>query len=50
VESVLKQGLATPGPVMIDIKIEPEEGVYPMVRPGAALSEMALVNKSSQIR
>jgi acetolactate synthase-1/2/3 large subunit len=50
VESVLKEGLATPGPVMIDIKIEPEEGVYPMVRPGAALSEMALVNKSSQIR
>jgi acetolactate synthase-1/2/3 large subunit len=50
VEGVLRQGLATPGPVMIDIKIEPEEGVYPMVRPGAALSEMALVNKSSQIR
>jgi acetolactate synthase-1/2/3 large subunit len=50
VESVLKEGLATPGPVMIDIQIEPEEGVYPMVRPGAALSEMALVNKSSQIR
>jgi acetolactate synthase-1/2/3 large subunit len=50
VESILKQGLATPGPVIIDIKIEPEEGVYPMVRPGAALSEMALVNKSSQIR
>ncbi|MDP2267542.1 MAG: thiamine pyrophosphate-dependent enzyme, partial [Deltaproteobacteria bacterium] len=50
VEGVLRQGLATPGPVMIDIQIEPEEGVYPMVRPGAALSEMALVNKGSQIR
>jgi acetolactate synthase-1/2/3 large subunit len=50
VESVLKEGLATPGPVMIDILVEPEEGVYPMVKPGAALSEMALMNKSSQIR
>ena len=50
VESVLKEALATPGPVMIDILVEPEEGVYPMVKPGAALSEMALMNKSSQIR
>jgi acetolactate synthase-1/2/3 large subunit len=50
VESVLKKGLATPGPVIIDIKIEPEEGVYPMVRPGSPLSEMSLINKSSQIR
>ncbi|MCX5831042.1 MAG: biosynthetic-type acetolactate synthase large subunit [Deltaproteobacteria bacterium] len=50
VESVLKEGLATSGPVMIDILVEPEEGVYPMVKPGAALSEMALMNKSSQIR
>ena len=50
VESVLKEGLATPGPVLIDIRVEPEEGVYPMVKPGAALSDMALMNKSSQIR
>ena len=50
VESVLKEGLATSGPVLIDIRVEPEEGVYPMVKPGAALSDMALMNKSSQIR
>jgi acetolactate synthase I/II/III large subunit len=42
VESVLKEGLATPGPVMMDFHIDPEEGVYPMVKPGQPLSEMAL--------
>jgi len=47
VESVLKEGLATPGTVMIDIRIEPEEGVYPMVKPGFPLTEMSLVNKTS---
>ncbi|MCX5854473.1 MAG: biosynthetic-type acetolactate synthase large subunit [Deltaproteobacteria bacterium] len=42
VESVLRQGLDTPGVVVMDFHIEPEEGVYPMVRPGAALTEMIL--------
>jgi acetolactate synthase I/II/III large subunit len=45
VEKVLKEGLSTPGPVLMDFKVEPEEGVYPMVRPGAPLSEMALSAK-----
>jgi len=47
VESVLKEGLAAPGPVMIDIRVEPEEGVYPMVKPGFPLTEMSLVNKTA---
>jgi len=42
VESILRQGLDTPGVVVMDFHIEPEEGVYPMVRPGAALTEMIL--------
>ena len=42
VESTLRQGLNTPGVVVMDFHIEPEEGVYPMVRPGAALTEMVL--------
>ncbi|MDI7274376.1 MAG: thiamine pyrophosphate-dependent enzyme, partial [Anaerolineae bacterium] len=29
-----------PGPVLIDFRINPEENVYPMVGPGAALEEM----------
>ena len=28
------------GPFLIDFKVEPEENVYPMVPPGAALSEI----------
>ena len=42
VEGVLKKGLSTPGPVMMDFHIEPEEGVYPMVKPGFPLTEMVL--------
>lgn len=42
VEKILKQGLRTPGPVIMDFEVEPEEGVYPMVKPGAPLTEMSL--------
>jgi acetolactate synthase-1/2/3 large subunit len=42
VESTLRNGLAIPGPVLMDFHIEPEEGVYPMVKPGMPLTEMAL--------
>jgi acetolactate synthase-1/2/3 large subunit len=42
VESTLRQGLDTPGVVVMDFHVEPEEGVYPMVRPGAPLTEMVL--------
>ncbi len=42
VEPVLKKGLDTPGPVFMDFAVDPEEGVYPMVNPGAPISDMAL--------
>jgi len=41
-EAVLKKGLSTPGPVIMDIAVEPEEGVYPMVKPGSPISDMDL--------
>ena len=36
----IKKAMAEPGPFLIDFEIEPEENVYPMVPPGAALSEV----------
>jgi acetolactate synthase-1/2/3 large subunit len=36
----IQKAMAEPGPFLIDFKIEPEENVYPMVPPGAALSEV----------
>ncbi len=50
VETVLRQGLATPGLVVMDFHIEPEEGVYPMVRPGSPLTEMSLLEKSLEAK
>jgi acetolactate synthase-1/2/3 large subunit len=41
-EAVLKKGLETPGVVIMDIRVEKEECVYPMVRPGASIAEMDL--------
>jgi len=43
VESVLKKGLETPKPVIMDFVVEKEEGVYPMVPAGAPITEMLLV-------
>ena len=43
VEATLRKGLETPGPVVMEFIVEAEEGVYPMVGPGAALTEMKLV-------
>ncbi|MDD5475361.1 MAG: biosynthetic-type acetolactate synthase large subunit [Syntrophales bacterium] len=42
VEETLLKGLETPGPVIMDFIVEAEEGVYPMVNPGGALTEMQL--------
>ena len=42
VADVLKQGISTPRPVLMDFRVDREEGVYPMVRPGAGISDMAL--------
>jgi acetolactate synthase-1/2/3 large subunit len=39
VEGTIQRALAHPGPVLIDFQVEPEECVYPMVPPGAALSQ-----------
>jgi len=36
----IEQAMASPGPFLIDFRVEPEENVYPMVPPGAALSEI----------
>ena len=43
VVDVLKQGLETPGPVIMDFKVAREECVYPMVPAGAPITEMLLV-------
>ncbi|RII26617.1 MAG: acetolactate synthase, large subunit, biosynthetic type [Geobacter sp.] len=42
VESVIKEGFATPGPVLMEFKIAREEKVLPMVPAGASLNEMVL--------
>ncbi len=43
VESVLAEGLRIPKPVIMDFVVEKEEGVYPMVPAGAAITDMLLV-------
>ena len=43
VEAVLKEGLATPQPVIMDFRVDREECVYPMVPAGAPITEMLLV-------
>jgi len=42
-EPVLRQAFASRGPVFVDVRVDPEENVSPMVPAGAALSEMLLV-------
>ncbi|MFC2016285.1 biosynthetic-type acetolactate synthase large subunit [Chloroflexota bacterium] len=36
----IERAMAEPGPFLIDFVVEPEENVYPMVPPGAALTEV----------
>jgi len=36
----IEQAMADPGPFLIDFRVEPEENVFPMVPPGAALTEV----------
>jgi acetolactate synthase-1/2/3 large subunit len=43
VEAVLKEGLSISEPVIMDFKVDREEGVYPMVPAGAPITEMLLV-------
>jgi len=35
----IERAIEHPGPFLIDFRVEPEENVYPMVPPGAALDE-----------
>jgi len=42
VEKVLRQGISTPGPVIMDFQVAREECVYPMVKPGGPIHEMTL--------
>ncbi|MRR17145.1 MAG: biosynthetic-type acetolactate synthase large subunit [Deltaproteobacteria bacterium] len=42
VESVLKQGLSSNRPVLMDFRVSREECVYPMVHPGESISQMTL--------
>ena len=39
----LEKAFATPGPVMVDVRVSPEENVYPMVPAGASLKKMILI-------
>lgn len=43
VEPILKEALASSKTAIIDVQVEQEENVYPMVPAGAALNEMLLV-------
>jgi acetolactate synthase-1/2/3 large subunit len=36
----IERAMAEPGPFLIDFKVEPEENVYPMVPPGASITEV----------
>ncbi|MCK9362842.1 MAG: biosynthetic-type acetolactate synthase large subunit [Syntrophales bacterium] len=40
VEDVIKEAFATEGVVVMDFIVDREEGVYPLVKPGAPLTEM----------
>lgn len=39
-EQVLKEAFASPEPILIDMRVEPKENVYPMIAPGKGLHEM----------
>ncbi len=38
----LKKGISTDGPILIEVVVEKEENVFPMVPPGAAVTDMIL--------
>jgi thiamine pyrophosphate-dependent acetolactate synthase large subunit-like protein len=39
---MLKRGLFTPKPVLMEFQVAREECVYPMVRPGGSICDMTL--------
>jgi acetolactate synthase-1/2/3 large subunit len=44
VESVIQQALDTPGPVIMEFKVDREENVLPMVPAGKGIHEMVLAS------
>ena len=40
VESAIQKAMEHSGPFLIEFVVEPEENVYPMVAPGASISEI----------
>jgi acetolactate synthase-1/2/3 large subunit len=44
VAEVIRKGLATPGPVIMEFKVAREENVLPMVPAGAGLNEIVLAS------
>jgi acetolactate synthase-1/2/3 large subunit len=36
----MREALQTPGPVLVDVRVTPEENVYPMIGPGQAARDM----------
>jgi acetolactate synthase-1/2/3 large subunit len=36
----MRDAIATPGPVMVDVRVGREENVYPMILPGQAARDM----------
>ncbi len=42
-DPVLREAFAVPKPVIVDVRVDPEENVYPMVPAGCPLTEMLLV-------
>jgi acetolactate synthase-1/2/3 large subunit len=36
----MREALETPGPVLVDVRVTPEENVYPMIQPGQAARDM----------
>ncbi|MGQ9647372.1 MAG: biosynthetic-type acetolactate synthase large subunit [Thermodesulfobacteriota bacterium] len=47
VEPVLQKGLSIRRPVIMDVHVEREEGVYPMVLPGAPITEMLMAGEDA---
>ena len=36
----IRRAIATPGPVVVDVRVTREENTYPMISPGAAARDM----------
>ncbi|MBJ7348326.1 MAG: acetolactate synthase large subunit, partial [Thermoleophilaceae bacterium] len=40
VEDAMREAIATDGPVVVDVRVTPEENTYPMIPAGAAARDM----------